>query len=94
MGSFFLGGGGDVGVGVEGEACGEVTEHTADRLDVHAILEGDSCKGMAEVVESDLRYTCSSEDSFEHIVHAVRGDGTAVGGREDVLVIRLCFLLF
>ena len=38
FGGFFLGGGGDMGVGVQGEACGEVTEHTADRLDVNAIL--------------------------------------------------------
>ena len=44
-----------MGIGVEGEACGEVTQHSADRLDVHAILEGDGCKGMAEVVESDFR---------------------------------------
>lgn len=44
-----------MGVGVQGEACGEVAEHTADRLDVHAILEGDSCEGVAEIVESDLR---------------------------------------
>ena len=34
---FFLSGGCDMGVGVQGKASGEVTEHTADRLDVHAI---------------------------------------------------------
>ena len=53
-----------MGVGVQGEACGEVTEHTADRLDVHAILQSDGRKGVTKVVESDLRYTCSGEDSF------------------------------
>jgi len=31
-----------MGVGVQGEACGEVTEHAADRLDVHTILQ---CNG-------------------------------------------------
>ena len=36
---FFLGGGGDMGVGVQGEACGEVTQHSADRLDVYAVLQ-------------------------------------------------------
>ena len=77
-GGFFLGRGGDMGVGVQGEACGEVAEHTADRLDVHAILEGDSCEGVAEVVESNLRDACPCQYSFEHIVHAVRRNGTAI----------------
>ena len=42
-----------MGVGVEGEACGEVTKHSADRFDVHAILQGDGRKGVAEIVEAD-----------------------------------------
>ena len=45
-------------IGVEGEACGEVTQHSADCFDVHAILERDGCKGVAQVVESDLWDTC------------------------------------
>ena len=53
-----------MGVGVQGEACGEVAEYTADRLDVHAILQSYGRKGMAEVVESDFRNACSGEDSF------------------------------
>ena len=43
-----------MGIGVQGEACGEVTQHAADGLDVHAILECDGSEGVAEVVESDL----------------------------------------
>ena len=43
-----------MGVGVQSEACGEMTEHTADRLDIHAVLEGDGGEGVTEVVESDL----------------------------------------
>ena len=42
-----------MGVGVQGEASGEMAEHTADCLDVHAILQGDGRKGVAEVVEAD-----------------------------------------
>ena len=53
-----------MGVGVQGEAGGEVAKHTADCLDVHAILEGDGCKGVAEVVESDFRDACSRKDSL------------------------------
>jgi len=37
-----LSGGSHMGVGVQGEACGEVTEHAADRLDVHTVLQ---CNG-------------------------------------------------
>ena len=36
----FLCRGGDVGVGVQGEACGEVTQHAGHGLDVHTILQG------------------------------------------------------
>ena len=34
-----MGVGGDVGVGVQREACGVMTEHTADGFHVHAVLE-------------------------------------------------------
>ena len=46
-----------MGIGIQGEACGEVAEHTADRLDVHTVLESDGGEGMAEVMESDLQDT-------------------------------------
>ena len=83
-----------MGVGVQGEACGEVTQHAGHRFDVHAVLEGDGGEGVAEIVEPDLWYPRSGQDSLQHIVHAVRRDRTAVGGREDVLVIGFCLLLF
>lgn len=53
-----LGLGGDVGVGVQGEAGGEVAQHTADGLDVYAVLEGQGGKGVAEVVEAYLWQSC------------------------------------
>ena len=76
-----------MGIGVQSEACGEVTQHTTDSLDVHTVLQGDGSEGVVEVVKSDLRDACSFEDALQHIVNAVRGDGTAVGGREHILVI-------
>ena len=60
-----------MGVGVQGEACGEVTEHTADRFDIHAVLQGDGGEGVAEVVESDLWDPGSGQHSLEHIVDTV-----------------------
>lgn len=41
-----MGVGGDVGVGVQREACGVVSEHTADRFHVHAVLQGHGRKGV------------------------------------------------
>ena len=51
-----------MGIGVEGEPRGEVTQHAADGLDIHAVLESDGRKGVAEVVESDFRDT----SPFQH----------------------------
>ena len=69
-----------MGIGVKGEACGEVTQHTADCFDVHSVLQGDGSEGMAEVVESDFRDVCPLQYTLQHIVDTVRRDGTAVGG--------------
>ena len=80
LGGFFLCRGGNMGIGVQGEACGEVSQHAGYRLNVHTILKRDSCEGVAEVVESDLRDASSLQYSFEHIVDAVRRDRTTVGG--------------
>ena len=82
-----------MGVCIEGEACGEVTQHPGYRLNIHTVLEGTGCEGVAEVVESYFRNTRSLQHSLEHIVHAVRGDGTAVGGGEHILVVGFGFLL-
>ena len=43
---------GDVGVGVQRKARGVVPEHTADGLDVHAVLQGHGREGVAQVMEA------------------------------------------
>lgn len=35
-----------MGIGVQGEPGGEVSQHAADRLDVHTVLQGDGGEGM------------------------------------------------
>ena len=46
LGGFFLCRGGNMGIGVQGKACREVPQHTGHGLDVHSVLEGDSCEGV------------------------------------------------
>ena len=82
-----------MGIGDQGEACGKVTQHAADGLNVYAVLQGEGCEGVTEVIESDLRDACPLQNSLQHIVHAVRGDGPTVGGGEHILVMGLGFLL-
>ena len=60
-----------MGVGVQSEAGGEVTQHSGHGLDVYTILQCDGCEGVSEVVESDLWNTCSCQHSFQHIVYTI-----------------------
>ena len=48
---------------------------------------------MAEVVESDLWDACPFKDALEHVIDAVRGDGTAVRRGEHIGVIDFPLLL-
>ena len=71
LGGFFLCRGGDVGVGVQGEAGGEVTQHAGHRFYIHTVLQGDGGEGVAEIVEPDLWDPGSGQHSLEHIVDTV-----------------------
>ena len=67
LGGFQLGVGGDVGVGVQREARRVVTEHTADGLDVHAVLERHCREGVSEVVETYPWEARSFQHPLEHV---------------------------
>ena len=75
-------------VGVEGESGGEVAQHTGYGFDIDTVLQCNRSEGVAEVVESDLWDAGSCQHSFQHVIHTVRGDGTAIGGGEHILVIK------
>ncbi len=91
---FFLGCRCYMGVGVQGEAGGEVAEDGGDRLDVHAVLQGNGGEGVAEIVEADFRDACSCQHSFQHVVHTVRGDRATCWTGEYIFAICLGFLRF
>ena len=82
-----------MGIGVQGESCGEVTQHAGHGLDIHTVLEGNGGEGVAEVMESDLRDTCSFQHPLQHIIDAVRRDGATVRRREHIGVVGLALLL-
>ena len=94
LGGFLLRRSRDMGICVQGEASGEVTQHAGHCLDVHSVLEGNGSEGVAEVVESDLRDASSFQHPFQHIIDAIRGDGTAVRRGEDVGILQLFRLAF
>ena len=81
-----------MGVGVQREACGEVTQHAGYCLDVYTILEGDGGEGMAQVMESDLWDACPFQNTLQHIVHAVGEIGPPVGegNTYSSCVLRFC----
>ena len=83
-----------MGVDIQGEPGREVPQHSADGFDVHTVLQGDGCEGVAEVVESDLRNACPFQHPLQHIIDTVRRDGTTVRRGKHIGVIGFGFLLF
>ena len=78
-----------MGIGVQGEACGEVTQHTGHRLDIHSILQGDGGEGVSEVVEPDLWDTRPLQYTLQHIGHIIRSDNAQLSGGHEVLIINV-----
>ncbi len=60
-----LRGGGDMGIGVQREACREVAEHARDRLDDHAVLQRQGGEGVAQIVEAGRWQPCPIQHSVE-----------------------------
>ena len=69
---FHLRVGGNVGVGVQREACGVVTEHGGHRFYVHAVLERHRRESVAQVVKADAGQPRPFQHPLEHVQHAVR----------------------
>ena len=61
-----------VGIGAEGEACIVVPQCTGQRLDVHAVLEGQRGEGVSEVVEAYVLRADSLQYLFVGVTEGVR----------------------
>ena len=61
-----------MGVGPQGEARVAVAQHSADRLDVHAVLQRQGGEGVTEVVQADGLQPRPLENLSVEVHHAVR----------------------
>ena len=66
-----------MGIGVQGEAGGEVPQHSGHCLDVHSILKGQGCEGVPQIVEPDPRQSRPLQHPVEHVEDTVRRDWAA-----------------
>ena len=71
-----------VGVGAEGKARVVVSQRTGQRLDIHAVLEGQRGEGVSEVVKPDVfradgfqNFVMRSPESVRSYMVPVLGDG-------------------
>ena len=61
-----------MGVSVQRKARGVVTEHTADRFHVHAVLQGHGCEGVAQIMKAYPWQSRPFQHPLEHVQDAVR----------------------
>ena len=61
-----------MGISVQGKSFGEVTQHTADRFDVHTVLAYDGCEGAAEVMEPGMPDLSRTGLPYRYLSAAVR----------------------
>ena len=82
-------------ISVQREACRKMPQHTRHGLDVHTVLQGQRCEGVAQVMKSDTGQPRPFQHPLEHVQHAVRGHGASVGdGNTHSLFPILHFCIF
>ena len=84
-----------MGVGAEGKARVVVAQRTGQRLDVHAVLEGQRGEGVSEVVKPDVLRADGLQDLLMGVAEGVRIEHSAGLGRYEQAgaVWVLCVLL-
>lgn len=72
-----------VGVGAEGKARVIVSQCAGQRLDIHAVLEGQRGEGVSEVVKSDVFRADGLQDILMGVAEGVRVEHGAGLGRHE-----------
>ena len=72
-----------VGVGAEGKARVVVAQRTRQRLDIHAVLEGQRGEGVSEVVKPDVLRADGLQDLLMGVPEGVRIEHGAGLGRHE-----------
>ena len=72
-----------VGVGAEGKARVIVSQRAGQRLDIHAVLEGQRGEGVSEVVKPDVFRTDGLQDLLMGVPEGVRIEHGAGLGRHE-----------
>ena len=85
-----------MGVGAEGKARVVVAQRTGQRLDVHAVLEGQRGEGVSEVVKPDVLRADGLQDLLMGVPEGIRVEhGAGLGRHKQVgTVWVLCVLLY
>ena len=77
-----------MGVGAEGKARVVVAQRTGQRLDVHAVLEGQRGEGVSEVVKSDVLRADGLQDLLMGVPEGVRVEhGAGLGRHKQVWAV-------
>ena len=61
-----------MGVGAECESGIVVAQHAADGFDVHAVLQGQRCEGVSEVVKAYVRQSCVFQNFLMQVHNGIR----------------------
>lgn len=72
-----------VGVGAEGKARVVVSQRTGQRLDVHAVLEGQRGEGVSEVMKAYVLPADGLQDLLMGVAEGVRVEHGAGLGRHE-----------
>ena len=78
---------GHVHIGVHREAHIGMSEHMRDRFNVHALLDRQGSEAVSEIMEANLRYSCSALNSMQPVCDCLR---IVVGSRYKGRKHQLC----
>ena len=83
-----------VGVGAEGKARVVVAQRTRQRLDIHAVLEGQRGEGVSEVVEAYVLRADGLQDLLMGVAEGIRVEhGAGLGRHKQVRTVGVLAVL-